>query len=176
MLSEKCRWVLRQNPPMHAYQPRPRRCLGLRDLGGWMLKHYEISVDGLWPDEAGFGTALALAEAALPQPPLAAGRLGVGFLILHRGRDCDYLVLAWWDRENELPLRVFVRPHGGGGDWRAARDNESVCVWDLEVIGHERDAWVAAALSGGAAATAAEDYLARRLSDAQAAGVRHVAG
>ncbi|MBB5014165.1 isochorismatase [Rehaibacterium terrae] len=150
---------------MHAYRPRPRRCLGLRDLGGWMLKHYEISVDGLWPDEAGFGTALALAEAALPQPPLAPGRLGVGFLILHRGRDCDYLVLAWWDRENELPLRVFVRPHGGG-DWRAARDGESFCVWDLEVIGFERDAYVATVLSASDADLARADYLVRLLPDA----------
>jgi hypothetical protein len=148
---------------MHHYTPRPRRCLGLRDLGGWTLKHYEISVDEHWPDEAGFGTAIALAEAALPQPPGGDGRLGVGFLILHRGRGWDYVVLAWWDRENELPLRIFVREQDGSGEWRAARANESVCVWDLEVIGFERDAYVTSALSGAPLDQARADYLARTL-------------
>lgn len=148
---------------MHPYAPRPRRCLGLRDLGGWTLKHYEISIDGQWPDEAGFGTAIALAEAALPQPPRDGGRIGVGFLVLHRGRGCDYLVLAWWDRENELPTRIFLREHGGGGEWRAARGNESFCVWDLEVIGFERDAYVATVLSGASLDAARGDYLSRML-------------
>lgn len=161
---------------MQPYAPRPRRCLGLIDLGGWALKHYQISADGSWPDASGFGTAMALAEAALPQPPHDGGRVGAGFVILHRGSGADYLVLAWWDRENELPLRVFVRTHDGAGDWRAARDSESVCVWDLEVIAFERDAWVATLLAGGNEEAALDDYLRRLLPDQRADAARRAHG
>jgi hypothetical protein len=57
-------------------------------------------------------------------------------------------VLAWWDNENELPLRVFVRELEGDSQWRAARGVESFCVWDLQVIAFERDAYVATLLAG----------------------------
>ena len=51
------------------------------------------------------------------------------------------MVLAWWDRENELPVRVFVKPKGEA-EFRAARGSESFCVWDLRVIAAERGAYV----------------------------------
>ena len=60
-------------------------------------------------DWAAFEAGLKLAEAELPQPAEAAGRPGLGFLIAHQGRTGDYVVLGWWDHENELPLRVFLR-------------------------------------------------------------------
>ncbi|MFW6199846.1 MAG: isochorismatase, partial [Gemmatimonadota bacterium] len=50
-----------------------------------------------------------LALTTLPTPDPGAGRPGLGFVIVHRGRGVDYVVLAWWDRENELTVRVFVR-------------------------------------------------------------------
>jgi hypothetical protein len=71
---------------------------------------------------------------------------------MHQGRG-DYLVLGWWDNENELPLRVLVWGESG---WREARGSESVCVWDLRILWHERDAYVATVLSGRDPA----DYLA----------------
>ena len=73
----------------------------------------------------------------------------MGFVIEHQAIGIDYLVLAWWDRENELPLRIFVRERDAQAAWRTARGGESVCVWDLEVIGAERDAYIATVLDGG---------------------------
>jgi hypothetical protein len=84
-------------------------------------------------------------------PAVAPGRPGLGFAILHRGRTGDYLILCWWDHENELPTRVWVRDESG---WRPAR-SESTCVWDLRVLWWEREAYVATVLAGrddGAAA------------------------
>jgi hypothetical protein len=59
-------------------------------------------------------------------------------------------VLGWWDRDNELPLRVFVRDTADGEGWRAARGSESVCVWDLQVIWAEREAYVATVMGADA--------------------------
>ena len=143
---------------MRTYAPRPIRFDGLeaRD-DGWRLKRYRI-----WYGKEGFdarrfeaGVMLALAE--LPLPPVTEVRPGVGFLVMHQGCGADYLVLGWWDRGNELPLRIFVRDDGA---WRPARGSESACVWDLQVIGYERDAYVDTVLGGGKV----DAYLARVLS------------
>lgn len=137
------------------YAPRPVRFLGLHLERGFRLKTYSIvHPSAPWVRER-FQSGFALALQELPQPALRPDRPGLGFVILHQGRTGDYVVLCWWDRENELPIRVFVRDPEG---WRAARGSESVCVWDLEVIGHERDAYVAALLGGDAAP---EAYLER---------------
>jgi hypothetical protein len=150
---------------MHAYEPRPIRFDGVRDVDGWRLKRYSIAFGGQPVDWPAFEPALTLADTALPRPAVAAGRVGVGFAIAHQGRTALYYVLGWWDNENELPLRVFVRPLEGGARWRAARGSESICVWDLQVITFERDAYVATVLAGDADSDAAvRAYLGAALS------------
>jgi hypothetical protein len=41
---------------------------------------------------------------------------------------------------------VFIR-EPSDAEWRAARDSESVCVWDLQVIAFERDSYVMTVLA-----------------------------
>jgi hypothetical protein len=108
---------------------------------------HAITLPGEAIDVDQFECGLDLARAALPQPPQAPGRFGIGFVICHQGRGMDYLVLCWWSRENELPMRVFVRAGDPQAQWRAAEAEESICVWDIEVIGRERDAFVQTVLA-----------------------------
>ena len=86
---------------------------------------------------------LEIASQDIPPADASTGRLGVGFVILHQGQAGDYVVLSWWDRENELPTRVYVSENG---DWRRANDRESFCVWDLEIISFERNAYLRSVL------------------------------
>jgi len=135
------------------FTPRPIRFHGLREPApGWRLKTYSITL-GPDPDWPRAEPGLRLVESLLPKGPLENGRFGVGFLINHQGRGADYAVLAWWGRENELPIRVVLserdEPAGVFAPWRPARGDESVCVWDLQVINHERDAWVRHGLKPG---------------------------
>src|SRR5688572_26848885 len=151
---------------MLAYAPRPIRFLDVQERAGFALKRWWIDLYGeKAPREADWAAALELAEAALPKHG-AVGRPDVGFLIQHRGAGADYLVLGWWDRENELPTRVVVRDHAPGAAWRPAAASESFCVWDLQVIGFERDAYVATVLAPDAGEGARERYLAAFLSTA----------
>ncbi len=127
---------------MEPFEPRPTSFHGLRSAGGWQLKLYSIRHGAGPVDWDFFAPGIALAEAALPQPAAAEGRPGVGFLIVHQGRTGNYVVLGWWDRENELPLRIFVHPGVPGGIWRRNEGSESICVWDLEIIWAERGFYV----------------------------------
>jgi hypothetical protein len=144
---------------VHPFEPRPIEFVGLRRHAGWTLKEYSITWGSGALQREEFEAGLRLLLAGLPEPAPEAGRPGLGFLIAHRGRGADYVVLAWWDRENELPLRVAVRD---GAAWRPARGGESACVWDLQVIGFERDAWVATVMAPSGADGAAR-YLQRVL-------------
>lgn len=134
---------------MHPFRPRPVRFHGLRHREGWRLKLYSITHDDAPAALAGFEEGIALAAAALPLPAATAERPGAGFVVAHEGRGARYVVLGWWDRENELPLRVWVRPAGAEGEWRPAEGGESFCVWDLQVLWFEREAYVATVLTEG---------------------------
>lgn len=157
---------------MRPYAPRPICFLNVLVHDGWQLKQYavsagreagvaEASADVSAAPWAEFAVGRALALSALPSPAKTSERPGTGFLVEHRGRGADYIVLGWWDRENELPIRVVVREQVPHAEWRAARASESVCVWDLQVVGFERDAYVATVLAPDAGPGAVDAYLAR---------------
>jgi hypothetical protein len=131
---------------------------GMSVFGAWRLKVYSITVGNSDVPLARFDGGVALVTDGMPLPDPAAGRPGVGFVILHAGRGFDYVVLCWWDRENELPMRLAVRQQREEETWRAARGGESVCVWDLELIAAERDAYVGSVLAGRALTPALEEY------------------
>jgi hypothetical protein len=144
---------------MQPFSPRPTLLLDPIVREGWRLKQYSIVFGDSAFNRLRFDSGLTAALAELPAPAIAPDRPGVGFVILHQGRDIDYIVLAWWDRENELPLRVFVRERVAGKPWRPARGSESVCVWDLQVLAAERDAYVETVMGGGV--DGVDAYLAR---------------
>jgi len=121
------------------FEPRSTTFDGVLDHDGWRLKLYSVCQGGRDLDEARFAVGQEMALAALPRPAQTNERPGVGLLIRHQANALNYAVLCWWDRENEFPIRVFV---DDGEGWRPARGGESVCVWDLEVIWTERNAYV----------------------------------
>jgi hypothetical protein len=137
------------------FAPRAAAFHAIVEHAGHRLKGYSVRFGERPVDWEEHREGIEMALAALPKANPDQGRPGVGFLIVHRGRAAEYVVLAWWDRQNELPVRVFVHNEG---PWRPARDGESFCVWDLELFARERDAYVGTVLADGDA----EAYLARR--------------
>lgn len=149
------------DPDFIPYAARPMRFIGLRDKDGCQIKTYSVVYGDAAFEPSRFEPGLDAALAELPPMDLAAGRPGLAFAILHQGLTGDYIILCWWDRENELPTRVYLRD---GASWRPARGGESFCVWDLEIIWFERQAYVEHMLAGGEASCRA--YLESRFGDA----------
>ena len=140
------------------FEPRAAAFHAIVEHAGHRLKAYSVRFGERSVDWEEHRVGIDMALAALPKAEPAKGRPGLGFLIVHRGRAAEYVVLAWWDRQNELPVRVFVHNEA---PWRPAREGESFCVWDLELFARERDAYVETVLKNGDL----EAYLARRATD-----------
>ena len=138
------------------YQPRPVTPLGVTTFGRWALKRYAIRYPQATGD-ADFAAAHPLVTQWLPEQAQTPQRPGVGFLIEHQGKTMNYLVAGWWDNENELRMNVWVTDNGV---WRRARE-ESFCVWDMQVMAFEREAFVAMLLQ---ASPDRAGYLAQQLT------------
>jgi hypothetical protein len=124
------------------YRPRTIRFLELHEWRGWRLKLYSVQYAGTALERDVFAEGLALALPTLPSPAVTVQRPGVGFVVLHQGRGISYVVLAWWDRENEIFSRTFWRPFGADSYWREGAAGETACVWDLQVFWSEREAYL----------------------------------
>ncbi|OWW21020.1 hypothetical protein AYR66_17610 [Noviherbaspirillum denitrificans] len=74
---------------------------------------------------------------------------GAAFLILHEANDGSFFLLNWWTGENMLGSRVFYQAPGAESFSDFAGSRIACCVWELEVMKHERDRWVREVLAGG---------------------------
>ncbi|MGW4158348.1 hypothetical protein [Streptomyces sp. NPDC004788] len=75
-----------------------------------------------------------------------------GFLILHRGAEGTYLLVSQWYDADMLKHWVRgSRTDAAGNTTFAplAQPDLIACVWELEVIAFERDAWVNTVLAHG---------------------------
>ncbi len=141
---------------------RPIKFKEIIHQAGWRLKLYVIlypSAELRWDI---LEEAVPIGINALPQPAITTQRPGLGFMIAHQGRDRCFLPVFWWDQENELRQLVYVRGFGEDDSWQPARNGESFCVWDMEVMWFEREAFVNAILSHPDAPDV-EGYLEQRL-------------
>lgn len=129
---------------------RPIRFQEIWEADGWRLKVYGIAYRRPAPRRELVVVAKRLALVALPQPPEAGNRYGVGFLGAHDARGGCYVFIDWWADENELHHHPFLGP--SPEDLRPVRPDESIaCVWDLAVIDFERRAWLETVLKNSGA-------------------------
>lgn len=128
---------------MERYRPREIRLLELWEPGGWRIKVYGIGAEGRMPPAALVDAGKGAASKVLERVASATDHHGVGFLAVHEGRGADVAFLDWWAAENELHHHLWIAEPGRPEFLRPREPGELVaCVWDLEVIGFERDAWV----------------------------------
>ena len=54
------------------------------------------------------------------------------------------MLVGWWGLDNELFLRCLAAPHAQPEklSQRSNIDGPVACVWSLDLLAHERDAWL----------------------------------
>lgn len=81
------------------------------------------------------------------------------FLIVHEAREGTWILLNWWTGGEMIETKVFfaevetpkaIKP--------SPHKNSLLCVWELQVLSHEREAWIRHVLSN-AEIPAYEHYL-----------------
>lgn len=70
----------------------------------------------------------------------------LGFVILHRcGADFYFLLASSWKNENELWESVYAKQNNGQSDFAVFQmegvHRATFCVWELEIVWHEKQAW-----------------------------------
>lgn len=119
--------------------------LELTQIAFWQLKVYAISASGEDLPSEVYPAALAHVRNELRERPLLLSdtpKQPHSFMILHQGTEALWLLL-------DLCVEDILHHH----TYRAALDaptefvsamehGAAACAWELEVIQHERDAWV----------------------------------
>lgn len=73
---------------------------------------------------------------------------GAGFLIIHQGRDANFLLLDWWTDENILHQDLYTSKLSTPLSFvNITSSGLMACVWEMQVQSFERDAWISYVLN-----------------------------
>ena len=161
--------------PAERWAPRAVVPLEVETLpDGWRVKPYALAwtpeLEGEWERVWSGARGLIASELASVAALHATPRLAV--VVLHRGEDSWWLLVDAWIHGGMLVHQIFSAPHGHeprAEAWgRGPARSPSVCVWELAVLGFERDAYVehvfGAAPGDEAALEGRRAYLEQRMT------------
>jgi len=148
----------------NSFRPRPVQFLELLEFGPWRIKLYGLSAEHtrLLPELV--SAAKDLVQTVVPTGTAAGDTYGVGFAGVHCGIDANFIFIDWWANENELHHHVFVSTLNEPLTIERAPEGVTACVFDLQVMWFERNAWVEKVLANPAGPDL-DAYLEKRLSD-----------
>lgn len=126
------------------YRPRPIRFLELWRIDDWRLKAYAITYGDAVLADALLDAARHVVQHRLRLSATQTRHYGVGFVGIHQGKTGNFVFVDWWAQENELHHHVYVSPSKRPGELDYLTPTGlAACTWDLFLINHERNAWVA---------------------------------
>jgi hypothetical protein len=142
------------------YFPRWVEAGKLIALNGYRLKSYAMFLSQQAPKEVLSDSDLENLLKKCLAPSTDPLDHGIGFVLVHYARDGNYLLASRWYGGNMLKHELFVLSHTAQG-WHAeplVSTNIVACVWELQVITFERQAWVSTAMTRGGTEDSFESY------------------
>lgn len=129
---------------MEKYTPRKVRYKELVEVGDWKVKIYLVSKTGELNHEIFYKNVLArLQNWFLLENSFNASHNHVAFLILHPASEGIFSIINWWVGENMLNSHVFLTEYDSPTEFKKiSGDGLGSCVWEMDVINHERLAWL----------------------------------
>lgn len=147
------------------YAPRPIRSFGQWTVAGMRLKVHGIAYHLAQPRAEVIEAARDLVQRELPQLSAGQNHYGVGFVGIHDGRGAIFVFIDFWADENELHHHVYIAPKDRPTQLADKTSSGLIaCVWDLAVIGFERQAWIDCVLANRTGPDR-EAYLARQMNE-----------
>lgn len=151
---------------VNEFKPRVTGFMGLQKCNDWTLKCYGISIIkkplgkemliGIKKYLPGW-----LKNAGLTDLPVYKA----GTLILHEGKEGCFAIICWWAGENMLQLFTYLARNEKPGIFELISDKGIVCcVWEMEVLWFERNAWVEEVMKQKDNPQALENYLNKHMN------------
>jgi hypothetical protein len=110
-----------------------------------LVKPYVVTARGRQWDDHMVELARATATRQLEFDD-AMGALGLAVVVLHMGDDGIYLVVQSWAKDFQCRLSIFSGMEVD--DLRPAPIGAGPCIWEQEVLSHERASYVTHVLGG----------------------------
>lgn len=127
----------------HPYEERPITYKGLEILGGCSVKIYGIShKSNNPPDKKDWELARQLFISKRKEFEEREEDSDLGYMIVHKGMDCNYIVCSWWAFENMIRMFSFMSTLSDPLNFMEVKDGLGICVWDMLIHQHERQAFV----------------------------------
>ncbi len=127
-----------------SYVSRNISSAGTHVVGDWTLKLYCITANPNFALTEALFSAIEKSEAWLKEfsdASLPTHRNA--FLVLHEATDGVWLLLNWWTGKEMLRTATFYASAEEPVAFKLQdRVGSMACVWEMEVIDHERRAWI----------------------------------
>lgn len=129
---------------MNEYKVRKIAFKELLELGDWKIKIYTISkFENFNHPEFYEQAKLQLPIWLKMKNSFDSSHDKTSFLILHAGTEGIFSLINWWVGKNMLNTHIFMtNPNEPTIFNKISGDGLAPCIWELEVINHERISWM----------------------------------
>lgn len=128
--------------PTEVYRPRTKNFRGIWAMGQVQFKVYELLADGKITTEEMIETAVRfLRKEVMCDVEKMGDSNGVGFVIIHPGDLGVTIAAHWWAQGSVLCQRIYRHQYGDDDPLDTINRPAIACVWELEIITFEQEAW-----------------------------------
>lgn len=129
---------------MRPYKARKIEFRETIEIEDWSVKIYTISESGEFEHLKFYDNVKNKLPIWLSmQNSFDSTNHNAGFLILHVGKEGIFSLINWWVDENMMNTHIFLTdPEKPDVFTKVSGDGLAPCVWEMEVLYHEKCAWV----------------------------------
>jgi hypothetical protein len=115
--------------------------LGLIEEQRAVIKFYGLSHADRPPAQALVDAASKAARRRMAEVAGGSGHATFGFAVAHDARPACFVLIGWWMTDLDLACEYLTSPHDEPAALRRVAGRAIGCLWELDVLAHERAAW-----------------------------------
>jgi len=127
------------------YKDRRIDFQGLHITDGWAVKIYTITMHDQFKSQETLQAILEQLDSLFLAIPRQS-KLPIhnhAFLMIHEAREGVWVLFSWWTGGEMIETEVFLASYTAPRVIsKSPHPGALVCVWELEIIIHERQAWI----------------------------------
>ena len=129
---------------MENYKTRKIKFKEIVEIDTWQVKVYTISKSGAFNHPLFYKSVISQLPSWFQQEnSFDATNDKMAFLILHAGTEGIFSLINWWVGKNMLNTHIFMtNPEKPNEFEKISGDGLAPCIWELEIINHERISWI----------------------------------